>query len=82
MHAQPGLGPAAIRDGLNEADLALLVLRVDRGMAWEDVARILRPDASPPDGAAALERRFQALCEEIRALAVAEGLVPEAGVAP
>jgi hypothetical protein len=81
VQLQPAKGPAAIRDRLNEADLALLVLRVDRRMPWEDVAVVLSPDASAPDAEAALERRFGSLCEEIRVRAVADGLVRETGVA-
>jgi hypothetical protein len=83
VQLQPAHGPAAIRDTLNEADHALLVLRVDRAMPWEDVARVLSPERlSPPPGvAAALEDRFRSLCDEIRARAVADGLVREPGVA-
>lgn len=95
VQLQPVRGPAAIRDALSEADHALLVLRVDRAMPWEDVARILSPDtlapapspapaptiAATPGAAAVLEDRFRSLCDEIRARAVADGLVRETGVA-
>ena len=43
----------ALRETLSPDERALLVLRVDRGMAWDDAARVL--DATP----AALRKRFE-----------------------
>jgi RNA polymerase sigma-70 factor (ECF subfamily) len=59
--------PAAIRDGLTAEDRALLVLRIDRGMTWDEIAQIF--------GASDLEARFRALVDEIRAQAAAAGLL-------
>ena len=71
---------AEIRDTLAEEDRALLVLRVDRGMSWNDVARVLSEEGSEDGlarGAARLRKRFQHLKLEIRDRARALGLLPE-----
>jgi RNA polymerase sigma-70 factor, ECF subfamily len=71
---------AAIREALPEEDRALLVLRVDRNMSWNDIARVLYPDDSAEElarASARLRKRFQLLKDEIRALAREVGLVPE-----
>lgn len=51
---------AALRATLDPDDQSLLVLRVDRKLAWNDIAQIM--DASPP----ALRKRFERLKAEIR----------------
>ncbi len=73
----------ALRDSLPEADRMLLVLRVDRGLAWNDLARIL----TDPQGdgslegqalareAARLRKRFQLVKARLRELARREGLL-------
>jgi RNA polymerase sigma-70 factor (ECF subfamily) len=75
------LGLAAIRDSLEDGDRMLLVLRVDRAMSWNDVARVMANDA---DGdaeddiariAARLRKRFQSVKELIRERAAATGLI-------
>ena len=74
-------GIAAIRDALDEDARMLLALRVDRGMSWTDVARVM---ANEDDGdsdeaiarvAARLRKRFQSVKEHIRKQAIANGLV-------
>ena len=72
---------AQIRNSLAERDRSLLVLRVDRGMSWKDIAIVL---SSEHDGdemlereAARLRKRFQSLKEEIRAQARRAGLLPD-----
>jgi RNA polymerase sigma-70 factor, ECF subfamily len=62
---------ARVRDSLGEDDRMLLILRVDRRLPWNDVAKIL---AESDLGGAALDReagrlrkRFQTLKEEIAA---------------
>jgi RNA polymerase sigma-70 factor (ECF subfamily) len=73
----------ALRDELPEEDRMLLVLRVDRQLAWDDLARVLADDApgTPLDGAALtretarLRKRFQLVKDRLRALARREGLV-------
>jgi RNA polymerase sigma-70 factor, ECF subfamily len=75
-------GLAAIRAALDEDDRMLLVLRVDRGMSWNDVARVMASDGDG-DGdtqlgrvAARLRKRFQAVKQTIRERALASGLIP------
>ena len=75
------LGVAEIRASLNETDRMLLVLRVDRGMSWNDVARVMTDgedgdsDEDLARAAARLRKRFQSVKETIRARAIASGLI-------
>jgi RNA polymerase sigma-70 factor (ECF subfamily) len=61
---------AALRDALDPDDRTLLILRVDRRMAWRDIAEVLGED---PDPAAiqrrcvALRKRFERLKESLGA---------------
>jgi RNA polymerase sigma-70 factor (ECF subfamily) len=79
VRAQIADGVSRLRQELEPDDQALLVLRVDRGMAWLEVARVL--DGEPADAdelkrrAAAWRQRYGRLRERLRARAVAEGLV-------
>ncbi len=72
---------AELRAALPEEDRALLVLRVDRSLAWNDLARVLAPDESQDEVAlrrtsARLRKRFQIVKERLYELGRAEGLVP------
>lgn len=55
----------ALRESLPAEDQAILVLRVDRGLAWNDLAHVLHQGAEPLSGlalareAARLRKRFQ-----------------------
>jgi RNA polymerase sigma-70 factor, ECF subfamily len=75
---------AVIRDSLEEDDRALLVLRVDRGMSYSEIARVLSPSETSDEkltrGAARLRKRLQAVKAEIRRRAMDAGLLPHAGV--
>jgi RNA polymerase sigma-70 factor (ECF subfamily) len=75
----------ALRDALPEEDRMLLVLRVDRGLPWNDVARIVAPCEDAEDATAAneetvtqeaarLRKRFQLVKDRLRDLAKREGL--------
>lgn len=70
----------ALRDALSADDRALLVLRLDRGLAWPDVARVLAEDDAPMDDATALKaavrlrKRFQTVKERLRGLVRAQQL--------
>lgn len=82
---------SALRDSLPVEDQMLLVLRVDRKLAWNDLAIVLRGDEAPagaPDGgglsdealkreAARLRKRFQVLKEKLRELGRREGLLDD-----
>lgn len=75
------VGIAAIRATLDEADRMLLVLRVDRAMSWNDVARVMAnedDDDSEEEiarAAARLRKRFQSVKDAIRERAIAAGLI-------
>ena len=72
----------ALRDSLPEDDRMLLVLRVDRDLAWSDLARVLHDgdegqldDATLTREVARLRKRFQLVKERLRDLAKKEGLL-------
>ena len=63
---------AALRDSLPEDDRMLLVLRVDKDLAWNDLARVMHPEeaqALDEEGlkreAARLRKRFQHVKERL-----------------
>jgi RNA polymerase sigma-70 factor (ECF subfamily) len=63
-----------LRDELPPEDRALLVLRVDRKLAWNDLARVLAESPLEDDGAvdreaARLRKRFQLVKDRLRARA-------------
>jgi RNA polymerase sigma-70 factor (ECF subfamily) len=65
-----------LRDELPPEDRALLVLRVDRKLAWNDLARVLaaeplEDDATVAREAARLRKRFQLVKDRLRASAKA-----------
>ena len=71
----------ALREGLPEAEQTLLILRVDRGLGWREIAQIMAgPDAGREDellerAAARMRKQFQQVKAKLRALAQAEGLL-------
>lgn len=71
----------ALREALSPEDQALLVLRVDKRLAWNDLARVMHGDDSPlPEDqvkkeAARLRKRFQLVKEKLLELGKREGLV-------
>ena len=72
---------AAIRDALPEEDRALLVLRVDRNMSWNEIATVMCGEDDSGETvartAARLRKRFQLVKEDIRARAREAGLLSE-----
>ena len=70
-----------MRDELPEEDRMLLVLRVDRQLAWRDVARVLSTsgetdgDRALDQNAARLRKRFQIVRDRLRALGKERGLI-------
>lgn len=62
-----------IRSELDEEDQILLVLRVDKDLAWRDIAQVLLGEAASPDDlqrkAAALRKQFERVKERLKALA-------------
>jgi RNA polymerase sigma-70 factor (ECF subfamily) len=74
-------GFAAIRAALDDDDRTLLLLRVDRSMSWNDIARVMAVDDEDDSTqtiarvAARLRKRFQTVKETIRERARASGLI-------
>jgi RNA polymerase sigma-70 factor (ECF subfamily) len=70
----------AIRESLPREDRELLILRVDRGLSWQEVARVTAAteldDAELRRSAAGLRKRFERLKARLEKLAQAEGLLP------
>lgn len=74
---------AELRASLPEEDQTLLMLRVDRGLPWNDLAEILAEDGEAPrtpatirKESARLRKRFQVLKEKLQAMVREAGLVP------
>jgi RNA polymerase sigma-70 factor (ECF subfamily) len=73
-------GFRALRDALDPDDRELLVLRVDRDLAWDDVARVMLGGEDPPTAelraeSARLRKRYQTLKDELRQRAREAGLL-------
>ncbi|MGO9837374.1 MAG: sigma-70 family RNA polymerase sigma factor, partial [Polyangiaceae bacterium] len=71
---------AQIRETLPPEDQMLLLLRVDQGLSWGELARVLGEGEAPSDEglkreAAKLRKRFQALKEKLVEIAKREGLM-------
>jgi RNA polymerase sigma-70 factor (ECF subfamily) len=61
---------AKLREALDPEDHMLLGLRVDRRMAWNDIAKVLGSEPGDVDkDAAALRKRFERLKKRLRELA-------------
>ena len=66
---------AELREELPEEDRMLLVLRVDRGLAWEELARVFADgDVDVARESARLRKRFQLVKAKLVSLAKARGL--------
>jgi RNA polymerase sigma-70 factor (ECF subfamily) len=65
---------ARLRLQLTPAEQSLLVLRVDRGLSWSEVAAVMSTAEEPLD-AATLTKRFQRIKEKLRKLAEEAGLL-------
>lgn len=70
-----------LRESLPLADQELLVLRIDKGLAWNDLAQIFHEGGAQLEGpelrreAARLRKRFQLAKDKLLAMARREGLV-------
>jgi RNA polymerase sigma-70 factor (ECF subfamily) len=70
----------ALRESLDPDDRALLILRVDRALPWQDIARVTLGDEVVDEVAhqrevARLTKRFQLLKEDLRRRAKEAGLI-------
>lgn len=66
----------ALRDVLAPEDRALLVLRVDREMAWADIVTVWNEQAKAPVTAASLRKRFERIKLTLREHATTAGWLP------
>ncbi len=72
---------AQLRDSLPPEDQALIMLRVDRQLPWNDLARVLHEGEDELDDgalkreAARLRKRYQIVKERLYAMARSEGLI-------
>jgi len=64
-----------LREGLSADERTLLVLRVDRGLAWGEVALVLGDERGVPVEESALRKRFERLKEKLAERARLEGLL-------
>lgn len=70
-----------LRERLPEQDELVLLLRVDRGLSWQEIARVFLPaganasEAVLQREAARLRQRFQVIKQRLRHWAEAEGLL-------
>lgn len=73
---------SALRSELSPLDRHILVLRVDRALSWNDVVEILS-ESPDNDGvaltSAALRKRLERIKHQLRARAIEQGLLDEAG---
>jgi len=70
----------ALRESLDPDDRALLILRVDRALPWQDIARVMLGDEVVGEEAqerevVRLTKRFQLLKEDLRRRAKEAGLI-------
>ena len=65
---------ARLREQLTPAEQSLLVLRIDRGLAWAEVATAMSTAEEPLDPRAAA-KRFDRVKEKLRKLALEAGLL-------
>jgi RNA polymerase sigma-70 factor (ECF subfamily) len=64
-----------LREQLDPEDHELLLLRLDRDLAWKDIARIMGGDGDVGARAAMLRKRFERAKERLRKLAIEHGLI-------
>jgi len=67
-----------LREQLDPEEHELLLLRLDRGMAWKDIARIVGSPGGDDDlatRAAALRKRFERAKARLKKLAIEHGLI-------
>ncbi len=54
----------------------MLILRIDRGLSWQAIARVLGGDDDVPRRAAALRKRFERVKLQLARLAEEAGIRP------
>jgi RNA polymerase sigma-70 factor (ECF subfamily) len=64
----------ALRETLSPEEQTLLVLRIDQGLSWDEIAHVLGQEGSSVESAT-LRKRFERLKERLASLARERGLV-------
>jgi RNA polymerase sigma-70 factor (ECF subfamily) len=63
-----------LREALDEDERELLTLRVDRGFAWTEIAKIVDAEAEPEKKAAALRKQYERVKAKLKKLAIERGI--------
>ena len=72
---------ALLRERLDPEDQSLFILRINRRLSWEEIARIMQPEETEPSAqqlrtdAATIRKRFQRAKERLRRLVEREGVL-------
>jgi len=66
---------AKLRESLTPEEQTLIILRVDKGLSWKEIAQVLAQAEDAPPNVGALRKRFERLKERLLRLAQKEGLV-------
>ena len=64
-----------LREQLDPEEHEILLLRLDRGMSWKDIARVLGGEDDLDTRAAALRKRFERAKQRLKKLAIERGLI-------
>ena len=70
-------GVERLRASLSPEDRSLLVLRLDRGLSWREVAVVLAEEEGTALDEAAMRKRFERVKDRLARMAREEGLVDE-----
>ena len=74
-----------LRESLSAEEQMILSLRVDRQLAWNDLARVMHDGETPPNAedlkreSARLRKRFQAIKDKLMVLGRREGIIDPEG---
>jgi RNA polymerase sigma-70 factor (ECF subfamily) len=72
---------AVLREQLDPEDQSLIILRINRRLSWDEIARIMHEEKAEPSAeqlrrsAAAMRKRFQRAKERLRQLVEQEGVL-------
>ncbi len=66
---------AKLRASLTPDEQTLLILRVDKGLSWKEIALVLAESEEAPPDVGALRKRFERLKERLVRMAEKEGLL-------
>lgn len=69
LQSESKLRVRRLRESLSPDDQMLLILRIDRDMSWNDIARVMGDGDDLVRAAAALRKRFERVKERLRTLA-------------